>query len=114
MNWDVYPEGLEGALLMVKHYGKPLWVAEAGVADHDDDIRADYIKRLVRSIREALRQGADVRGYMYWSLLDNYEWAAGFDKRFGLVEIDYDTLERKIRPSAYVYKNIIENNGLVE
>ena len=49
---------------------------------------------------------------MYWSLLDNYEWALGYEKRFGLVEIDYETLERKIRPSAYVYKSIIEANGL--
>ncbi|HWO07531.1 MAG TPA: family 1 glycosylhydrolase [Candidatus Paceibacterota bacterium] len=114
MNWDVYPEGLCGALLMVKRYGKPMWVAEAGVADHDDDMRAAYITRLIRCMWVAMQEGADVRGYMYWSLLDNYEWAHGFDKRFGLVEIDYDTLERKIRPSAYVYKEIIERNGLLE
>ncbi len=114
MNWDVYPEGLCGALLMVRRYKKPIWVAEAGVADEDDDMRADYIKELIRCMWVAMRDGVDVRGYMYWSLLDNYEWAAGFDKRFGLVEINYDTLERKVRPSALVYKRIIENNGIVE
>ena len=110
MGWNVYPEGLCDALLMLKRYKLPLWVSEAGVADEDDDMRADYIARLICCMHIALEQGADVRGYMYWSLLDNYEWDSGFDKRFGLVEINYETLERKIRPSAYVYKKIIEES----
>lgn len=112
MGWDVYPEGLCAVLEMVKRYKKPIWVSEAGVADADDDMRADYIKDLVRCMRIAIDNGVDVRGYMYWSLIDNYEWDKGFDKRFGLVEIDYETLERKIRPSAYVYRDIIRENGL--
>ncbi|MEK7509671.1 MAG: family 1 glycosylhydrolase [Patescibacteria group bacterium] len=114
MGWDVYPEGLCGALLMVKRYGKPVWVAEAGVADADDDMRADYITRLIRCMHTAIQQGVDLRGYMYWSLFDNYELAHGYSKRFGLVEVDYDTLERRIRPSAYVFKEIIERNALVD
>lgn len=114
MGWDVYPEGLCNALLMLKRYNLPLWVSEAGVADAADRIRANYIRRLINCMHVAIQKGADVRGFMYWSLLDNYEWAAGFDKRFGLIEIDYATLERKVRPSAYVYKQIITENGLVE
>lgn len=114
MDWDVYPEGLYQALMMVKRYDKPLWVSEAGIADHKDAQRADYITGLIESMARAIKSGVDLRGYMYWSLLDNYEWAHGFDKRFGLVEINYKTQERKIRPSAYVYKKIIEKNGLVE
>ena len=114
MDWDIYTDGLCGALKMVKRYRLPVWVSEAGVADADDDIRADYIKGLIRCMHIALEDGVDLRGYMYWSLLDNYEWAHGFDKRFGLVEINYDTLERKIRPSAYVYKEIIKQNALQE
>ncbi|MFZ2556240.1 MAG: family 1 glycosylhydrolase [Minisyncoccia bacterium] len=114
MGWDVYPEGLCGALLMLKQYHVPLWVSEAGVADATDWIRAEYITQLIRCMHEAIQQGVDVRGFMYWSLLDNYEWAEGFTKRFGLIEIDFETQERKIRPSAYVYKEIIERNGLVE
>ncbi len=114
MGWEVYPEGIEGALKLLWRYKKPLFVSEAGVADHDDDMRADYIKRQVAGVWKAIQDGVDVRGHMYWSLLDNYEWAFGFNKRFGLVEIDYDTLERKIRPSAYVYKQIIEANGIVD
>lgn len=114
MGWDVYPEGLCEALLMLTRYGLPLWVSEAGIADAADRIRADYITRLIRCMHTAIERGADVRGYMYWSLLDNYEWAHGFEKRFGLVAVDYDTQARTVRPSAYVYKRIIERNALVE
>lgn len=114
MNWDVYPQGVYGALTLLWRYKKPLFVSEAGVADHDDDLRAEYITAQVAGVAQALSEGIDVQGHMYWSLMDNYEWAFGFEKRFGLVEIDYETLERKIRPSAYVYKKIIEHNGSVE
>lgn len=114
MGWDVYPEGLCGALLMLKRYGKPLWVSEAGVADAKDTLRADYITRLIRGMHEAIARGADVRGFMYWSLLDNYEWARGFEMRFGLVHVDFKTQERTVRPSAHVYKEIIQRNGLIE
>lgn len=114
MGWDVYPEGVCDALRMLSRYKKPLYISEAGVADADDDIRPEYIKRQVVAVRCALEEGIDVRGHMYWSLMDNYELALGFEKRFGLIEIDYDTLERKIRPSAYVYKKIIEQNGLID
>lgn len=114
MGWDVYPEGLCGALEMVKRYDLPIWVSEAGVADADDDMRAEYIKGLVRCMYTSIQDGVDLRGYMYWSLLDNYEWDKGFEKRFGLVEINYETLERKIRPSALEFKKIIEQHGLDE
>jgi len=68
----------------------------------------------VAGVHRAIADGADVRGHLYWSLLDNYEWALGFAKRFGLVEINYETQERRIRPSAYVYKEICLKNGIVE
>lgn len=114
MGWDIRPEGVYDALMEVKRYGKPVFVEECGCADAKDAFRADYIRDTVRGVGKAIEDGVDVRGFMYWSLLDNYEWAHGFEQRFGLVEIDYDTLERKIRPSAYVYKEICENNGIVE
>jgi len=112
MDWDIYPEGIYNSLMMLKRYKKPLFVSEAGIADEADVHRADYITRQVRATLRAIKNGADVRGHMYWSLLDNYEWALGYEKRFGLVEIDYQTLERKIRPSAYVYKEICESNAV--
>ncbi|MCA9366235.1 glycoside hydrolase family 1 protein [Candidatus Kaiserbacteria bacterium] len=112
MDWDIYPEGIYGSLKLLSKYKRPLFVSEAGLADEADKYRADYITRQVRAVWQAIEDGMDVRGHMYWSLLDNYEWALGFEKRFGLIEIDYETLERKVRPSAYVYKQICENNGL--
>ncbi|MBI4119637.1 MAG: family 1 glycosylhydrolase, partial [Parcubacteria group bacterium] len=74
--------------------------------------RADFIKDHIKYVHRAASEGADVRGYFYWSLLDNFEWNEGFWPRFGLVEIDYKTMERKIRPSALEYKKIIESGNL--
>lgn len=114
MDWNFAPEHIYDALMMLAKYKKPLFVSEGGLADHDDSDRAEYISKQVLGVWRALQDGVDVRGHLYWSLLDNYEWALGFEKRFGLVEINYDTLERKIRPSAYVYKEIIEKNAVEE
>ena len=112
MDWDIYPEGIYDCLMMLARYNKRLFVAEAGIADAKDDRRGAYITTQVNAVWRAIQNGADVRGHFYWSLLDNYEWALGFEKRFGLVEIDYTTLERKIRPSAYIYKTICEQNAV--
>ena len=112
MDWDIYPEGLEDALLMLAKYKKPLYVAESGLADAADLYRADYITRQVEAMWRAMERGADVRGHMYWSLLDNYEWALGFEKRFGLVAVDFITLKRTVRHSAQVYKEICVNNAV--
>ena len=110
MGWDIYPEGIEYALVYLSRYELPIVVSEAGIADARDVHRAEYITEQVKGVWRALQKGVDVRGHMYWSLLDNYELALGYEKRFGLVEIDYETLERKIRPSALVYKKICEEN----
>jgi len=114
MDWDIYPEGIKGSLELLWKYRIPLFVSEAGIADERDIYRASYIEKQVEAVWEALQDGIDVRGHMYWSLLDNYEWALGYEKRFGLVAINYDTLERTIRPSAHLYKRIIENNGILK
>jgi beta-glucosidase len=110
MGWNIDPKGIYDALHILWKYKKPIYIAEAGCADARDRFRAEYIRDTVEAIQTALADGIDVRGYCYWSLLDNYELAEGFEKRFGLVEINYDTLERTVRPSAYVYKDIIEKN----
>lgn len=108
MDWKVYPSGIYGALKALHRYKMPIFIAEAGLADRDDDLRPDYIKVQVQAVAKALDDGVDVRGHMYWSLMDNYEWALGIQKQFGLVHIDYQTLERTIRPSAWEYKKLIE------
>jgi len=82
-------------------------VSEAGIADAKDTMRTSYIRELIYAMERALKDGVDLRGFMYWSLLDNYEWAHGFDKRFGLVAIDYTTQARGIRQSAYAYAKMI-------
>jgi beta-glucosidase len=114
MDWNFAPEHIYDALMRLARYKKPLFVSEGGLADEDDSDRAEYIQKQVEAVWQAIQDGADVRGHLYWSLLDNYEWALGFEKRFGLVEVNYQTLERKIRPSAYVYKEICESNCVVE
>ncbi len=110
MGWDLYPEGIEYVLEDMKRYKKPIYITEAGIADKKDHYRAEYIKDLVVAIYKAIEKGVDVKGFLYWSLLDNYEWGWGFSKKFGLVEVDMLTKERKIRPSAYEYKKICESN----
>lgn len=112
MDWKVYPSGIFGALMALKRYNKPIYIAEAGIADADDDLRPDYIRVQIKAVEKAIEAGVDVRGHMYWSLMDNYEWALGINKQFGLVQINYQTLERKIRPSAWVYKELIEKSNL--
>ena len=114
MDWNFAPEHIYDALMILKKYNLPLFVSEGGLADANDSGRAEYIKKQVLGVWRAIQDGADVRAHLYWSLFDNYEWALGFEKRFGLIEIDYDTLERKIRPSAYIYKEIIEHNAVIE
>lgn len=114
MEWNFAPEHVYDALRMLSKYKKPLFVSEAGLADDDDSDRAEYITKQVEGVRHALADGIDVRGHLYWSLMDNYEWALGFEKQFGLIKINYDTLEREIRPSAWVYKELIEKYSKVE
>lgn len=110
--WEIFPEGLYHVLINYKKYNKPVLILENGTADSDDAHRAEFIKEHLFYIHKAIKEGVNVRGYFYWSLLDNFEWAEGFWPRFGLVEVDYKTLERKIRPSASAYADICKNNGL--
>ncbi len=112
MGWDIFPKAIYFNLLELKKYKKPIYVTENGLADEKDEKRSDFIKNYIENTKKAMVDGADIRGYFYWSLLDNFEWSYGFTKRFGLVEIDYKTMERKVRPSALVYKGIIENKVL--
>ena len=112
MNWEVYPEGIYRVLKDLSKFKKPIFITENGIADATDKLREKFIKDHLFWVWKAIQGGVDVRGYLYWSLLDNFEWHLGFRPRFGLVEIDYATLERKIRPSAYEYAQICETNSL--
>lgn len=108
VGWELYPEGMYHVLSDLKRYHLPIYVLENGLADARDSDRAWFIEEHLQQILRAIREGADVRGYFHWSLIDNFEWDKGFWPRFGLIEIDYQTLERKIRPSARTYQSLIE------
>ena len=98
----------------------PMYITENGCAYDDpvvngrcaDPRRIEYLDLHLRAVRDAIDEGVDVRGYYQWSLMDNFEWALGYAKRFGLVHVDFDTLERTPRDSAYWYRDVIRRNGL--
>ena len=123
MGWGITPEGFTELLVRLKNdYPNlpPLYITENGCAYDDpvvngrcaDPRRIDYLDQHLRALKDAIDQGVDVRGYFQWSLLDNFEWALGYDKRFGLVHVDFDTLERTPRDSAHWYRDVIKANGL--
>lgn len=112
MGWELYPEAIYYVLKDLRKYNKPIYITENGLADAADKNREWFIKESLKNIHKAIQEGVDVRGYLYWSLLDNFEWDKGFWPRFGLVEIDYKTMERKIRPSAREYKKIVAKNAI--
>jgi beta-glucosidase len=122
MDWEVFASGLTETLLWVKRrYGDmPLYVTENGAAFDDpaprggrvEDLRrAAYLRSHIAAVREALRQGADVRGYFAWSLFDNFEWSYGYTKTFGLVHVDPATQRRTPKDSARLYSAIIAARG---
>lgn len=106
--WEVYPEGLSHILRKLKAYQLPIYITENGIADSHDTMRGDFIARHIEVVDEARKNGIDVRGYFYWSLLDNYEWSTGHWPQFGLVAYDPVSKARKIRQSAWTYKSIIQ------
>ena len=121
--WEVFPQGLTDVLLWVKdNYGNlPLYVTENGAAFYDppnaeggvvdDPLRVDYLRKHIAAIGQAINKGADVRGYMLWSLFDNLEWSLGYSKRFGIVHVNFKTLDRTPKNSARLYTKVIATNG---
>jgi beta-glucosidase len=122
--WEVFPAGLTRSLLWVRErYGDvPIYVTENGAAFSDpphpdgrvdDPLRVRYLHDHLLALLEAMRRGADVRGYFAWSLLDNYEWSRGYSLRFGLVHVDYGTQRRTRKASGAYYRDVIRSHGAV-
>lgn len=117
MGWEIYPRGLTDVLLRLQHDYPvpPLYVTENGGAFKDrlvdgrinDSERTDYIARHIDAVADAIRQGVRMQGYMVWSLLDNFEWASGYEKRFGIVHVDYETQRRTPKGSALWYADFL-------
>lgn len=114
LGWEIYPTSLYHTLVDLKRYNKPIYITENGLADAKDKKRTWYIYTMVKEVHQAIQDGVDVRGYLHWSLMDNFEWADGYWPRFGLIEINYSTLKRKPRESAFFYKDICINNGITK
>ncbi len=109
MGWEIYPDGLHGFLRRVADTapGLPLFVTENGMATDvspDDGPRIAYLEDHVAAVRRAMAEGVPLRGYFVWSLLDNYEWALGYEKRFGLVHVDFDSLARTPKASWHALR----------
>jgi beta-glucosidase len=112
MGWGIYPKGIYHTLKYLKKFNLPIYITENGIADARDVKRIKFIKDHLYWTHRAIGEEIDVRGYCYWSLLDNLELAEGFWPRFGLIEVDYKIQERKIRPSALEYAKICKGNEL--
>jgi beta-glucosidase/6-phospho-beta-glucosidase/beta-galactosidase len=113
--WQVWPEGLRRIIDEVwGRFQKPILITENGIADRNDVLRSDYIVAHLQQVHQAIEAGIPIQGYFHWSLMDNFEWNEGFEMKFGLVEINFEdpALERKPRPSALLYRDIININGL--
>jgi len=112
LGWDIYPEGLFICLAALKKYDLPVFVLENGICTPDDSLRWGFIKEHLVQLHRAIKDGIRVVGYLYWSLLDNFEWDKGFGPRFGLVDVDYRTFKRTIRESARKFAAVSANNAL--
>ena len=114
MDYSIYPEGFYRALHTIKKLGAPIYVTENGIADKDDTRRSLFINRYIYAMYKAMREGVDIRGYFYWTLMDNFEWAEGYDKKFGLYSVDFKTQERTLRKGSNSFKKIINKQGVYD
>ncbi|GIF24207.1 beta-glucosidase [Actinoplanes tereljensis] len=125
MNWPIEPSGLTRLLKRIHddYPGTPMLITENGAAypegpgadgEVHDTRRIEYLDGHLRACHDALAAGVDLRGYFVWSLMDNFEWAEGYAKRFGIVHVDYATQERRLKDSAKWYREVIRRNGIAE
>ena len=114
MGWSADPARMRQVLNELKPLGKPVYITENGFATNDDAQRERYIVDVLTSVRAAIEDGVDVRGYFHWTNLDNFEWARGYSAKFGLIGVDRTTLERTVKPSGRLYGRIAAANALPE
>ena len=112
MGYEFYPEALEGTLRQAAAAGKPMIVTENGLGSEDDGERITFIRRALAGLLRGLKDGLDVRGYMYWSAMDNFEWMLGYVPKFGLITVDRATQERGVKESARYLGGIARRNAL--
>ncbi len=123
MDWLMLPETMYwGSKVIYDRYQLPIVITENGLASMDwvavdggvhDANRIDFVTRYLREFKRASDENIPIGGYFYWSVMDNYEWAHGYRKRFGLIHVDYETQKRTLKDSAYWYKRVIESHGAI-
>ena len=111
MGWEIHPRGLEKMLRYASKLNVPLIITENGIATRDGQKKIKYMKRHIDAVEKSIRDGIDVSGYYYWSLIDNYEWLQGLDSRFGLYRVDFDTMQRTPTNAAAYYSYIIKSRS---
>lgn len=109
MGWEIHPRGLEKVLRYASRLNVPLIITENGIATKDGQKKIRFMKRHIDVIEQCKQQGMDIRGYFYWSLIDNYEWLQGLDARFGLYKVDFTNLRRTPTNAAAYYSYLIKN-----
>jgi len=108
LGWDMQPDKIEPLMVQLsRKYKVPIMITESGVADRGDLYRKWWIAQSVKAVHDAMKSDVSVLGYIHWSLLDNFEWAEGFWPRFGLVEVNYKTQQRRVRASARWYSRLV-------
>jgi beta-glucosidase len=107
MPYTIYTEGIYRAIEDAAKLKKPIIITENGIADAKDDRRGKYIKQSLYAVSKAIKDGYDIRGYYYWSLMDNFEWAEGYTQKFGLYEVNLQTRERKLREGSKAFVEIV-------
>ena len=112
LQWEIYPEGIYKLVKDFSMYKLPILISENGICTDDDRERVEFIRDHLSALSRAIKEGVSVIGYLYWSLMDNFEWAEGFAPHFGIVEVDYKTQKRTIRPSGHYYAKICETGQL--
>ena len=112
MPYTIYGEGMYRAIESVSALDVPIMITENGVADAADDQRKLYIQRYLYAVSKAIEDGFDIQGYFYWSLMDNFEWAFGYDMKFGLYAVDYKTQERTLRKGAEAFIDIVKSENI--
>jgi len=111
-DWPIHAHAIYQVLLKLKTLQKPVYITENGLADAEDKQRGEYLREYLIQIHRAIKAGVDIRGYLHWSLMDNFEWEDGYRWKFGLLEVNFKTQKRKIRKSALYYARICKNNEL--
>ncbi|TXT56819.1 MAG: hypothetical protein BAJATHORv1_20416 [Candidatus Thorarchaeota archaeon] len=115
LEWEFYPDGYYHQIMDYwKKYRKHIFLTENGIGTSDDRIRQRYIMSHLQKVHQAIQDGAKVDGYLVWSLTDNFEWAQGFSSHFGIIECDFETMKRTPRESAFMLREIIQENGLTK